>query len=255
MNKIREMVKSGQKAIGTFYDLGGQTAAEALGIAGLDYIIIDTEHGSFDLDVSKIAICAAERRGTVPFVRVKDGTRPSILKMLDAGAKGIIIPGIKTIDEVKKIVEFGKYYPVGNRGFATTASGAFGFCEEAKTLDVYFKYMNESTLLVPQCETAECLNDLENIASVEGVDGIFVGPYDLSIALGKPGQMDCPEMKDAVKHILKVCKDKGKLAFIFQGTPAAAKDKLEMGYDCVAVGMDVSFLINTYKNIISEIRG
>lgn len=255
MNKIREMIKNGQKAIGTFYDLGGQTAAEALGVAGLDYIIIDTEHGSFDLDQAKIAICAAERRGTSPFVRVKDGTRPSILKMLDAGAKGIIIPCIKTIDEVKKIVEYGKYFPVGNRGFAGTASGEFGFSEHAKTMDGYFNYMNSSTLLIPQCETKECLEDLENIAAVEGVDGIFVGPYDLSIALGIPGQMTNPIMVDAMKHIVKVCKDKGKLAFIYSGNAEDSKMKFGWGYDAVAVSMDVVFLINTYKELIKNIRG
>jgi 4-hydroxy-2-oxoheptanedioate aldolase len=254
MNRIREMINSGKKPIGTFYDLGGQTAAECLGIAGLDFIIIDTEHGSFDLDIAKVAICAAERRGTLPFARVKDGTRSSILKMLDAGAKGIVIPGVKTIDEVKKIVEYGKFYPVGNRGFAPTAAGEFGFADFAKTMDGYFAASNEMTLIMPQCETAECLNDLENIAAVNGVDGIFVGPYDLSIALGKPGQMDSPVMKEAIAHILNVCRKNNKISLIFQGTAALAKEKFAMGYDCVAVGMDTLVLINAYKSLLNEIR-
>lgn len=254
MNKIREMIQAGQKPIGTFYDLGGQTAAECIALSGIDYIIIDTEHGSIDLETAKLAICAIEYRGSIPFVRVKEISRAAILKMLDAGAKGLVIPCVKTVDEVKQIVEYGKYFPVGNRGFAHTAASAFGTSEHAGNLEKHFKYSNEKTLLIPQCETAECLEDLENIVAVDGVDGIFVGPFDLSISLGIPGQMDNPIMVNAMKRIQKVCKDAGKLSFIFASSVEDSKLKLSWGYDSVTCGMDAMFLLTAYKNLIADIR-
>ncbi|MGI6348685.1 MAG: hypothetical protein GX245_05035 [Eubacteriaceae bacterium] len=254
MSKIRKMIQEGKKPIGTFYDLGGQTAMECIALSGIDYIIIDTEHGSIDLETAKMAICAAEYRGSVPFVRVKEISRAAILKMLDAGAKGLVIPCVKTVDEVKKIVEYGKYFPVGNRGFAHTAASAFGTSEYANDLEKHFQQSNEKTLLIPQCETVECLEDLENIVAVDGVDGIFVGPFDLSISLGIPGQMTNPIMVDAMKRIQKVCKDAGKLSFIFSGSVADSKLKLGWGYDSVTCGMDAMFLLNAYQNLVAEIR-
>ncbi len=100
-----------------FFEIGSSIAVESLGIAGLDFLIIDTEHGPFDVESTMEYIRAAELKDLTPFVRVKDRTRSSILKMLDIGAKGLIIPFIKTVEDAEKIVEYGKYFPVGKRGF------------------------------------------------------------------------------------------------------------------------------------------
>ncbi|MCL2684736.1 MAG: aldolase/citrate lyase family protein [Synergistaceae bacterium] len=255
INKIKQMVEKGQKAFGTFSQLGGSMAADCLGIAGLDFFVVDTEHGPCDVESTLPAILAADRRGITPFVRIKDPTRPSVLKMLDIGAKGLIVPCIQTKEEVERLVEYAKYYPMGRRGFAFTLAGAFGYADFARDTQTYFETSNNQTLLFPQCETRGCLDNIEEIASMEGVDGILIGPYDLSVALGKPAQMENPELLDAIGHILKTCKANGKISMIFTGSAGAVKALFDQGFDCVACGLDAVFLIEAYKSLIAQLKG
>jgi 4-hydroxy-2-oxoheptanedioate aldolase len=254
INKIKQMVEKGERALGTFFQLGGTVAAECMGIAGLDFLVVDTEHGPNDVESTLAAILAAERRGITPFVRIKDATRPSVLKMLDIGAKGLVVPCIQTKEEVERLVEYAKYYPLGRRGFALTMAGAFGYADFARDTQTYFETSNRETLLIPQCETRGCLDHIEEIAPMEGVDGIFIGPYDLSVALGKPAQMDNPELVDAIRHILNVCKAAKKISMIFTGGPDAVQAFFDQGFDCVAYGTDATTLIEAYKSLISQIK-
>ncbi|MDX9802351.1 MAG: aldolase/citrate lyase family protein [Spirochaetia bacterium] len=253
-NRVREKLKSGEKVIGTFFEIGGCSAVECLGIAGLDFLVIDTEHGPFDVESTMDFIRAAELKGITPFVRVKDGTRPSVLKMLDIGAKGLIIPCVNTVDEVRKIVEYGKYYPAGNRGFFFGRAASYGYDDAAGNIETWFDVSNRETLLIPQCETAGCLENIEEIVNINGVDGIFIGPYDLSIGMEKPAQFDDPEFLAAVKRILKACNDAGKFSFIYTVKTGDAKKYLNSGFSGVAVNTDVSVFINAFKSIIAEVK-
>lgn len=112
---------------------------------------------------------------------------------------------------------------------------------------------NRKTLLIPQCETRECLEHIEEIASIDGVDGIFIGPLDLSIALGCPLQLDAPVMAHAIERILKACRDNGKMSMIFAGDAAAARKFIEHGVDSVAVGADIFLLINAYQELYRQL--
>ena len=254
VNLVKKSVGEGRHAIGTFFELGGGIAAQCLAVAGLDFFIIDTEHGPYDVESALVAITAAEKRNITPFVRIKDPTRPSVLKMLDIGAKGLIVPYIKTVEEVEKLVEYAKYSPLGQRGFAPTVATGFGFDEYARNIGEYFALANRETLLVPQCETVGCLENIETIAAMQGVDGIFVGPYDLSIALGVPAQWDSPRLTEAIRHVQSVCKANNKLTMIYANTPAASAAHFENGFDCVACGMDSVFLINAVKDMVASIK-
>ncbi|MDR3332723.1 MAG: 4-hydroxy-2-oxovalerate aldolase [Synergistaceae bacterium] len=253
-NLVREKILSGGNVVGTFFELGGMTAVECLGLSGLDFFIIDTEHGPFDVESAGGFVIAAGQRGIIPFARVKDSTRPSILKMLDIGAKGLIIPCLRSVEEAKRLVEFGKYYPLGLRGVAHSRSTGFGFEPFASDLVSYFEIANRETLIIPQCETRECLENIEEIAAIEGIDGIFVGPYDLSVALGKPAQIDAPEMTSAIARILAACKTFGKFSFIYVGGVDAARRYLTDGFDGVAYAMDSMIYVEAYQKIIKEIR-
>jgi 2-keto-3-deoxy-L-rhamnonate aldolase RhmA len=224
-------------------------------LAGLDFLIIDTEHGPFEVESTMDFIRAAELRGIEPLVRVKDHSRSSVLKMLDIGAKGLIIPNIETVEQVKKLVEYGKYYPVGRRGFAPTRCGGYGFVEHAvENIEEYFSLANNETMIIPQCETKGCLDNIEEVVSIEGVDGIFIGPYDLSIALGMPAQFTDPKFLASVDRILKACKNAGKFAFIFSGSIDSSKKYLKDGFDGVAYSLDTGILVNAYRDCVKQIR-
>ncbi len=253
-NEVKNKIKNGAHALGTFYELGGSNAAESLAIGGLDFFIIDTEHGPFDVESAREAILAAGNHNITPFVRVKDDARSSVMKMLDIGAKGLIVPCIKTVEEVEKLVEYAKYYPLGSRGFAPVRASAWGYSDFAKDTDTLFAVSNSETLLIPQCETKGCLEHIDEIAGMEGVDGIFIGPYDLSVALGKPAQMDDPELISAIAHVLSVCHKHSKIAMIYAGSTKAAKKLFADGFDCVACNMDVILLIEAVKQMVSELK-
>ena len=254
-NQMKEQLAQGRLAVGIFYELGGAAAAECLGIAGLDFMIVDTEHGPYDVESSLVAIAAAERRGCTPLVRIKEVSRSSVMKMLDVGAKGLIVPDVRTVEEVRALVGYAKYAPMGPRGFAFTLASGYGFDQEAQDVRGYFDLCNRETLLIPQCETLEALEHIEEIAAMEGVDGIFVGPYDLSVAMGKPAQMDNAELTAAIAHVLEVCKRHGKISMIYAGSAESAAAFLRQGFDCVACGMDSILLIQAARKLVADVHG
>lgn len=253
-NAIKQKLSNNEAVLGTFFQMGSTTAMECLGITGLDYTIIDTEHGPFDVESAMDFIRVAELKGITPFVRIKDITRPSILKMLDAGAKGLIIPCVETVEQVRNIVEYGKYSPVGKRGFIYGRVAEYGNSEDSSSIDNYMKICNQNTMLIPQCETLGCLESIEEIVSMEGVDGIFVGPYDLSIAMGIPGQFDNPEFKKALDRVLNACKKSNKPIFIFTGSIEAARSYIKEGYNGIAYNLDTAMYISAFKKAIEHIK-
>ena len=252
-NDVRMKLDDGKNVLGTFFELGSEEVVEALGYTGLDFIIVDTEHGPYNTESTARFTRAAEVVGLTTMVRVSDISRPSILRNLDIGAKGLIVPCVETVDEVKKLVEWAKYTPVGKRGYFKARSAGYGEKDFAKNLDEYFNTCNRETLLIPQCETIGCLESIEEIMSMDGVDGIFVGPFDLSIGMGIPAQFENPRFKAALNRILKAAKDNNKYAFIFSPDSDSAKNMFKMGYQGVAVNMDAGFLMGAVKSAVKEI--
>ena len=112
---------------------------------------------------------------------------------------------------------------------------------------------NRETLLIPQCETAECLEHIEEIVRIDGIDGVFVGPFDLSTALGKPAQFDDPEIKAAIARVQRACKEAGKFSFLFAGTVARARDGFSQGFDSVTIGTDATVLTDAYRALVSQV--
>lgn len=253
VNKLKEKINSGGKALGIFHSMGSVAAVECFGYSGLDFFIIDCEHGPADVESAMIAVIAAERHNITPLVRVREISRTAVLKMLDIGAMGLIVPFLNSLDDAKALVSYAKYAPIGQRGFAHARVSGFGLADYASDMQSQTETANRETLLIPQCETVGCLNDIESITALEGVDGIFVGPYDLSISLGAPGQFESELVKGSIKRVLDACKAQGKLSFIFAGNENAVKKYFDMGFDCVAYNMDVIIFANTMKQIVEKI--
>lgn len=253
-NAVKEEILNGKKTLGTFFETGSTTVAECLGLSGLNYMIIDTEHGPFNPQSAMDFVRAAKLYGLTPFSRVSEISRSAILKLLDVGVMGLVIPNVKTVQEAEQIVEYGKYMPLGKRGVANTSGSGFWFEDYATHgLENYFEISNRETMLLPQCETLECLNSLEKIVATEGIDGIFVGPFDLSAAMGKPGQLSDPEVRGAIRHIQSVCKNAGKFSFIFAPNEASAKEYFNMGFDSVTMGMDATVLTAAFQSAVKNI--
>jgi len=253
-NTVLDKTGRGEGTVGAFVNVGTAASVEILALAGLDFVIIDTEHGHYDIEKATELIIASEARGMTAFARVRATERPAILKLLDAGAKGLLIPYLKTVEEAERIVSWGKYRPLGDRGYGFTRAAGYGHTTDAAGgIEPFFTMMNARTLLIPQCETAECLEQIEAILAVPGIDGIFIGPFDLSISLGIAGQFENPRMLAAYDKVLKAAKAAGKLCFILATTPEDATLKLEQGFDGV-VSSDVGFLKSGAAEYLGGIR-
>ena len=242
-------------SFGTFFELGGRGAMEALTHTGMDYVIIDTEHGCLSEETTADMILAAERGGLLPYVRIGDVRRTYVLRMLDVGARGLIVPNIRSTYEVRQLVDAAKFAPVGNRGYCPTRTSGWGTDDWAKDSFSYMAACNECCKVIPQCETKEALEQIEEIAAIPGVDGIFVGPCDLSIALGIPLQFDHPMLLEACDRILAACKANGLLSMIFAGNMQDAVKWAKKGFDSVAYSLDAGVLIQAYRSLIDEFRG
>lgn len=242
------------KKLGTFFELGGCQAVECLTRTGLDYIIIDTEHNCYSDEAVADYIRTAENGNLLPYVRIGDIRRPYVLRMMDIGARALIVPNIRFVEEVRELVCYAKFAPIGQRGYCPTRTSGWGEDAWAQDIQEYMDTCNQRCKLIPQCETKEALENIEEIAAMDGVDGIFVGPFDLSIALGIPLQFDSPVMAEAIEKILYACKKHQKESIIFAGTPESGKLWMQKGFDSVTCGLDVKTLINTYKNMVRDFR-
>ncbi len=253
-NTVKEKLVAGNKVLGTFFELGGASAVECLARGGFDYIIIDTEHGPFSVETTMEYIRAAENNGLTPLVRIGEITRPSVLRILDIGAKGLIIPNIHTPEEVRQLVRYAKFAPLGQRGYCptrTTCWGADACIADAKS---YMGLCNDQTLLFPQCETVGAYENIEEIVAIEGVAGIFVGPADLSIALGVPLDFNSPRLKSAILHVLDACKKANKFSFIFAGSSEAAREWFALGFDSVCYSLDASIFVKACQEAVSACK-
>jgi len=250
-----EKFESGKKLLGTFSHIGSELGMECLGETGLDFAIVDNEHASFETETTCKLVRSGDVHDLPVIARVREISRPAIMKLLDTGASGLLIPNVETVEDAKKVVQYGKFPPIGKRGFSGSRVGTWGTVYPSdQSMEVCMEVYNRWAMLFLQCETASCLEQIEEIAALEGVDGIFIGPYDLSISLGIPGQFDSPVFQAAVRRILSACKASGKYSIMYTGVQQDAVRYLRMGFDAVTYCLDTGMLINAYRNDLSSMR-
>ena len=254
-NAILEKFRRGEPSLGIISHLLSAPAIEVLAYTGMDYVLIDLEHSPIGAEHAAQLVGVAQGAGLAPLVRVDGIERSPILKMLDAGAAGLVVPQLETVEQARKLVSYAKFPPLGNRGYCPTRDGGWGSgsCYE-RGMDSYMAEANASTLLIPQCETAGCLEHIEEIAAVEGVDGIFIGPFDLSIALGIPGQFGDPLLTEGIERVRRACAAAGKLCIMYAGSGEAAKRYFDQGFPSVAAGLDIEVLKLAVRGIASAAR-
>ena len=253
-NQLKAKLQNREKVIGTMHQIANAMVSECLGVSELDFFVADMEHAPFDAEGLRSVIMAAELRGTTPLCRIPNVSKESVQQALDLGAMGIVAPGIETPEEVFALVRFAKYIPDGKRGFCFTRTSAFGYDAFAKNPNEYIKTCNEQTLVIPQCETRQCVEGIEEILAIPGVDGIFVGPFDLSVSLGCPADFGSPVFKDAIKRVLEACGKAGKFAITFAVDAAMAKAAFANGFSGAAIGTDIDILIRGYRSAINEAK-
>lgn len=252
-NELKRKLLAGEKPLGCFFDTASTYIMECLGRTGMDFVIIDNEHSPIEAESSAEFIRCAELSGLTPLCRVRETGRAAILKLLDVGAQGLIVPDVHSVEQVKELINYAKYYPVGMRGFCPSRKDGWGF-DGIGNVPETMAHFNSETLLIPQCETVGALNSIEDIVALEGVDGIFVGPYDLSISMGIPGEFSNPAFQAAIDRIIKACHAASKFCIFFAGSAEAVVSGYERGFDAMAYSLDAGLFIKLLKDEVDGIR-
>jgi 4-hydroxy-2-oxoheptanedioate aldolase len=197
MNNLKQRVQSGEVVHGCWINMGSLVSTEIVGRAGFDWVLIDLEHGAGDAAIMYNQLQVLEGIDTTPFVRIDDITRPKVQRILDAGASGIMLPQIQNEKEAEAAIKMMYYPPRGIRGTAR-AVRAMGY---GRTSDTYVANLDKTLLGVIQIETVSALKRIDEIAAVDGVDILFVGPFDLTTALGIFGQLDHMLYQQAIRYV------------------------------------------------------
>jgi 4-hydroxy-2-oxoheptanedioate aldolase len=242
-------VRSGTPTLGTFIGTASPLVAEVCAAAGVDWVLLDLEHGAGGEEQVRDVVPAAGSYGVPTVVRVESAARIRTGRVLDSGAAGIMLPRLNTADEVAAAVRHLRYPPAGDRGVATY-NRACRFGLDPGALD----RANAEVLGVVQVESAAAVSDAEAIAALDGVDVLFVGPRDLSHDLGVPGDLSAPAFTEAIEHVLAASRRHSKACGLLVADGAAAARRLEQGWTFVAIGSDSTLLAAAVTNEFGRAR-
>lgn len=254
-NRVKEAITQGKLAIGTYVNLADPAIVELIGIAGFDAAFIDMEHTAFDLSVVQEMIRACDGAGICSLVRVPDSNPKTILRVLEMGAQGIQVPHISGREDAMAAVRAVRYAPLGDRGMGgPTRAARYGTIP----MNEHMRTSNTEILLVVMVEDIEAIKQIEDIASLDGLDLVAVGPSDLSQALGTSGPND-PRLRDTIEEIAAKLRKVGKAKMTFPMNAAAfpldvaGLKKLGVAYtNCNPT--DIDRLMVSYRNQVQQIR-
>lgn len=253
MNDLRKSLKSGQTVIGTWLNSGSPIIAELMAAAGFDFVCVDAEHSAVDLPQTQQLFQAIRsgNRDCAALVRLHGVDYSLVKRYLDAGARGVVAPLVRTREEAELLVEATKYPPMGLRGVGFCRANDYGMrlaeeCEQA----------NEEILLAVQIEHIEAVDNIDDILSVGGIDAVFIGPYDLSASMGITGQFDHPDYLHARDRILDACVRHDIVAglHVVAPDPQQVIDRQSEGYRFIAYSLDITMLTTACQSGLSTIR-
>jgi 4-hydroxy-2-oxoheptanedioate aldolase len=239
-----------ETVVGPFVQLATAASVEIAALAGFDLVAIDLEHGPFGIDVAEQMVRAADARGIAAFVRVLANRPELIAGALEAGAAGVLVPHVDSLEDARAAVDAARFHPAGQRGLGPTArSASYG----AHSGRAYFDRANQSTIVGLMVEGGSAHDELDAFLELEGVDLIMVAPYDLSQSLGVPGEVDHPRVLAAIEDICARVLASGKQAGTFTVDPAAGAEWIRRGVGLLGLDTDVGMLMGAMRGHFSAL--
>lgn len=238
-------------AVGPFAKTSDPAFVEVMGRVGFDFVILDLEHGPNGIKTTEHLIRAAEISGLIPIVRVKEDRLTSIGEALDVGAAGIQAPQVTSAEAAREVVKHARFAPAGERGVCRFVRAA-GYSTIER--DRYFTQANRALIIV-QLEGTEALNRLDEILDVPEIDVVFIGPYDLSQSLGKPGQVDDPEVVSAMSRVVERCSQRGICVGTFVDTEENLRRWHEAGVRYLSYSVDVGLFADACRHVVRSFAG
>lgn len=239
INNLKQRLTDKKPCFGVISPTTDPTICEYIGLAGLDFYMIDGEHGAISSSDITNMIRACENVGCTALARVGDLNEKLILQYLDAGIMGIMMPGVNTVEECEKLVAAMKYPPLGNRGLGPVRSA--DYMMKMRQLE-YVKFANENVLVLPQIEDIAALRSLRKMANTEGVDGFIIGPRDLAMTMGFYDGPAHPEVSKVIDEIIQTVLEAGKVIGTVAGTAEQAKVLTDKG---------VTIILNSVQGLLA----
>mgnify|MGYP001270966171 FL=1 len=249
-NKLKKLFKEGKAAINGWIEIPSSYSAEAMAHQGLDSLTIDLQHGAISQSDILQIFQAISTTGVVPMARLNWNEPDQIMKALDYGAYGIICPMVSNRNQAEKFVQACMYPPKGYRSFGPTRGFMYGGND-------YADHANDEILKIAMIETKEALNELDKIMKTPDLDGVYIGPSDLSLSIGEKAGFDKPEghpTYEQTLNILNHAKKNNIVAGIHNATPEYAKKMINIGFQLVSVGSDKIFMSDGAKSIVNKIK-
>ena len=250
-NNLKKMLKEGRSCIGAWSVIPSASVANVMGAAGLDFVIIDMEHGPISFETAEDMVRALEGEGSTPLVRVPSNDTAAILRALEIGSHGIVVPQIETAEQAMEVIQAAKYAPIGNRGASvfTRSSGYYAVGQEGRTTKE-----NEETMVVLLVEGVKGIKNLDKIADVGNIDVIYIGTYDLSQALGVPDQVDSPQVIKEVENCTKQIRAKGIAAGVLAQNEKDIEQWLNIGVQFIPYMVDCAIFHQGCADIVSKFK-
>lgn len=248
-NLFKQAIREGRPQIGLWSSLCSNLAAEVIAGAGFDWILLDTEHAPNELPMVFTQLQALTSGAAAPVVRPAWNDMVLMKRLLDVGAQNLLIPYVQTAEEARAAVAATRYPPQGVRGVAVLARGSrYGRLKD------YYQRIGEEICVLVQIETRRALENIEAIAAVEGIDGLFIGPSDLAADLGHLGETGHPDVRTAIETALNRIRKTGKAPGILAPIEADARHWLSLGCVVLAVGSDLGLLARHSEELAAKFK-
>jgi 2-dehydro-3-deoxyglucarate aldolase/4-hydroxy-2-oxoheptanedioate aldolase len=250
---LKKRLQNGENLLGTMITvIDHPDMVKILQVCGFDYFIIDCEHGYMSYSKAAAMLAYAREAGIGGFVRVPGPSREAILRYMDMGATGLMMPNVDTAEQAKVLVEHAKYAPLGNRGVALVRAQS-GY-NPGMPQTQYMEKMNNETILIVQIESRAAVENITEIIGTPGIDLAFIGPNDLCLSLGVPGGQDRPEYLNAVQKVIDACAKAKKYSGMQAMTPDLMKSWIAKGMSFNLYANDITMLLGTGKEAVARIK-
>lgn len=251
MKSLKNNLINNKVTLGSWITIGHQSVVEIMASGGFDWLCLDMEHSVIELKDAQNLIAHIHANGMDALVRVGKNEEVIIKRVMDAGATGVIVPMVNSAEDARQAVDYVKYPPVGKRGVGLARAQKYG-----TGFDEYKTWLQESSVVIAQIEHIKAVENIEAILDVDGIDGIMIGPYDLSGSMGMPGEYHKPEVIQAIERVEKVCKEKQKpLGFhVIQPDHQLIADKVKRGFTFLAFSLDFFFLGDKVRTEMQQLR-
>ncbi len=248
INDFNQRLNRGERLFGTMITVGSAAVAEILAGVGFDWLFVDGEHAPIETAELKSILQAVQDRSAV-LVRVPAIDQTPIKKALDLGAHGIIVPQVNTAEQAQQVVQYSRYQPLGSRGVGLGRAQGYG-----ANFENYLENANASICVVVQAEHIEAVENIESIVKTDGINAVLIGPYDLSASLGLMGQVDHPQVLEAIARVTKVCQDVGMPLGFFGTDAESVKHQMDQGFGLIVAGIDSLLLSGAASQLLMQLR-